>query len=135
MKKTFAIAALFVAALTGTAVAADSYDLSVNAPASKVNEKAVAKVSVQTKGDWHVNKEYPHKLTLEAPEGVKIEKAKLTAKEASKFDDKQLAFDVAYTVAKAGKTEIKGTLKFATCQGESACVQKTENIVISVSAK
>ncbi|WP_437508136.1 protein-disulfide reductase DsbD domain-containing protein [Sorangium sp. So ce1099] len=135
MKKTFAIAALFVAALTGTAVAADSYDLSVNAPASKVNQKATAKVSVQTKGDWHVNKDYPHKLTLVAPAGVKIEKTTLTAKEAAKFDEKQLAFDVTYTAAKAGKAQIKGTLKFGICQGENVCVPKTENIVISVSAK
>ncbi len=135
MKKTFAIAALFVASLAGTAFAGDAYKLTVGKASGAVNKSIKAEVKVEAQGAYHVNKEFPHKLTLEAPAGVTLEESKLTKDKAAKFTDKELAFDVSLTATKAGKSEIKGTLKFGVCEGDKACELKTENVVIAVEAK
>ncbi len=136
MKKTFAIAALFVASIAGTAVAGNPYKLaSIPTVSAKVNAKATAKVSVQAEGTYHVNKEFPAKLTLEAPAGVTLEEAKISKDKAAKLTEKELAFNVGLTATKPGKSEIKGTLKFGVCEGDKACEIKTENIVIVVDAK
>lgn len=63
MKKILITAALFVA-MTGTAFAANHYDLNIVKPAAKVNVKAVAKVKVTAKDGYRINKEYPTKLSL-----------------------------------------------------------------------
>ena len=135
MKKTFAIVALFVASLAGTALAGDAYKLSVGKASGAVNKSIKAEVKVEAQGAYHVNKEFPHKLTLEAPAGVTLEESKLTKEKAAKFTDKELTFKVGITASKAGKTEVKGTLKFGVCEGDKACELKSENIVIAVDAK
>jgi len=134
MKKALSIAALLVTAIAGTAFAADHYDLSIKAPAAKAKEKATATVTVKAKGAMHVNVDYPTKLTLTAPEGVKLEKEKILGKEAAKFDKEELKFDVAFTTDSAGKKTINGELKFAVCDANT-CNPKTEKISIEVEAK
>ena len=135
MKKTFAIAALFVTALAGTAFAGDHYNLTISPTTAKVNEKGVAKVSVQATGDYHVNKDYPAKIVIDDAGGLTVESMKITKDKAAKLTEKELAFDVGFTATKAGKSEIKATLKFGVCKGEEACEAKTESIVLKVEAK
>ena len=135
MKKTFAIAALFVTALAGTAFAGDNYKLTVSPATAKVNEKAVAKVSVEATGKYHVNKEYPAKLIIDDAGGLTVESTKITKDKAAKLTDKELAFDVGFTATKAGKSEIKATLKFGVCLEDQACEAKTETVVLKVEAK
>ena len=137
MKKIFAIAALFAATVAGTAIAADQYDFKAEAPSSaKAGEKAEAKVSVKAKGEWKINKDYPTKLVLEETDGLKFEKTKLTKAEASSFDEHEAVFKVGFTAAAAGKKEIKGTLKFASCdKAGTSCIPKEEKVAISVEVK
>jgi hypothetical protein len=136
MKKAIAIAALFVSALTGTALAESTHEVKVTPPSSaKASQALVAKVSVESKGVWHINKEFPTKLTLEQTDGISLDSAKLTAKEA-KIADKSAEFDVKFKATSPGKKEIKGTLKFAVCdEAKTSCVPKTESVVIAVDVK
>lgn len=129
MKKLLSIAALFVA-LTGTAFAANNYDLNIVKPAAKVNVKAVATVKVTAKGDYHINTEYPAKLSLTAPEGVKLDRNKLTLQDAT-LTEKVLKFDVKLTASTAGKKTITGELKGAVCT-ENECLPFNENVSIEV---
>jgi hypothetical protein len=133
MKKALLLAALAVATLTGTAFAADQYDLKVKAASGKAGEKTVATVSVKPKGAYHVNLEYPHKLVLTAPDGVTVEKAKLVAKDA-KISKEAIEFEVAVTPAAKGKKTIEGELKFAVCT-DTDCAPQTEKVSIVVDAK
>jgi hypothetical protein len=135
MKKILSLAALLLAATTGTAIAETEYDARITAPSAKVNAKAVAKIKVESKGEYHVNKEFPAKLILEAPAGVTLEKAKQTKSDVVKLDEKSLQFDVAFTAAEKGKKEIKGELKFAVCRGESECLPQSKKISITVDVK
>ena len=114
MKKIFAIAALFVASVAGTAIAADApanSDLKVTAPATvKTGEAVSATISVTTKNGYHINKEYPWKLTV-----------------GEKKLDK---FSLAETKATlAGAPKGKATLKGAVCSG-ATCKPFTKEIEV-----
>ena len=135
MKKALSIAALLMTALTGTALADGSYNLAVKAPSAKANAKGVAKVTVKPKGDYHVNLEYPTKLTIVAPDGVTVEKAKQTSKDAAKFDETEAEFQVAFKADAPGKKTFSGEFKFAMCQGTKACEPKVEKISFDVDVK
>jgi len=134
MKKVLTIAALLFASIAGTAVAADKYDVKIEKPTAKASAKAVAKVQVTPKGEYHMNKEYPTKLTLKPVEGVKFESEKLTAKDnkdAVKVEDGATTVQISFTSDTAGKKTITGELKGAVCKAEE-CVPFTEKISFDV---
>src|SRR5262249_7264435 len=118
-----------------TAFAAGNYKLDVKAPSSvKKGEKATATVHVEGTGQYHINQEYPTKLTLTAPAGVKLEKDKFTKADAKKFAESGADFEVAFTSSDAGKKKIEGELKFAWC-AKTDCNPATEKVAIEFEAK
>ena len=135
MKKILSLAALVLVATTGSAFAENEYNANISAPSAKANSKAVAKIKVEPKGDYHVNTEFPAKLTIEAPAGVTLDKAKQSKADAVKLDEKGLQFHVAFTSADKGAKEFKGELKFAVCKGESACLPQSKKISFTVDVK
>ncbi|MBK9037159.1 MAG: hypothetical protein IPL61_38930 [Myxococcales bacterium] len=83
---------------------------------------------------FHMNKDYPTKLSLELPAGVSSAKAVLEPADAEAFDDTQLAFSIKLTPAAAGDYSIPGTLKFAVCT-DSTCNPKKQTIALSLKAQ
>ena len=79
--------------------------LAIDPPAdAKAGAEAVAKITVTAGAGYHVNTEYPTKLTLTSPEGVTLAKAELVAGghdkakgDADSLDEKQLVFAVKLT--------------------------------------
>lgn len=123
-------------------LAADEGKLAVIAPAdAKAGAEAVAKITVTPGTGYHVNTEFPTKLTLEAPEGVTLAKAEFKAGGADKnkgdadiFEEQSLELGIKLTAAKSGNYTINGTFKFAVCDKDS-CRPKKEAIAIQVAAK
>ncbi len=135
MKMHLSAAALIAATLAlGTAVAGDQYDLTVKSPTAKVNERAAAKISVSPKGAFHVNTEYPIKLTVTAPDGVKLDKQKQTKDDAKRFEKAGLDFEVAFTADGAGKKSFTGEVKFAVCT-DTDCKPTSEKVAFDVDVK
>jgi hypothetical protein len=136
MKKTLTIAALFLTAVTGTAFAADNYALSINAPSAKASAKSTATIKIEPKGGYKMNLDYPTKLTLTAPDGVKIEKTKLTKADTDevKVDKSAAAFEVKFTAESKGKKSFTGEVKFAVCT-ENDCQNKVEKVAFDVEVK
>jgi hypothetical protein len=132
MKKI--LAALFVTAMAGTAFAGSNYNLSVKAPSAKVSAKSVASIIVEPTSGYKMNLEYPTKVTINAPDGVTLEKAKLTAKDAKKLDKASAEFDIAYTATQPGKKTFTGEIKFAVCT-ENNCDPKVEKLSFDVDVK
>jgi hypothetical protein len=130
MKKIFAFAALAVATVAGAAFAAEGYSIAVAGGSGKVNEKITSTITVTAKGEHHVNKEYPHKVLLSAPEGVTVD-ARVMGVVAS---DTTLTFTVVSTQAAAGTKGINGEVKFATCTPNS-CIPAVERVTINVTAQ
>ena len=124
MKKTLSIAALFLVAMTGNALADADYSIATKAPSAKVDARAVATISVQPKGPYHINKEFPTKLTIDAPDGVKIEKAKQSAKDAVKFGDTAAEFQAEIIEEfGAGTISVHHMLSYTHCILHSVCRQ------------
>jgi hypothetical protein len=116
--------------------------LAIESPAdAKAGAETVAKVTVTPATGYHVNTEYPTKLTLTSPQGVTLAKAEFVAGghdkakgDADALDEKQLAFAVKLTPGASGSYTINGSFKFAVCDA-SQCLPKKETIAITVAAK
>jgi hypothetical protein len=114
--------------------------LTVDKAEGKAGTETMAKLAVAPAAGYHVATDYPIKLTLEAPEGVKLAKTELTAGgrdkdkgDAETLSEQGLAFAVKATPEKAGSYEIKGVFKFGICEKES-CHPKKQPITITVAA-
>jgi len=108
---------------------------------AKAGSEAVAKIVVTPGRGYHVNTEYPIKLTLTQPDGLALAKATFVAGghdngkgDADALDEKQLAFAVKLTPAASGSYTINGSFKFAVCDKDQ-CLAKKETIAIAVAAK
>lgn len=134
MKKTFA-SIVAILALTSTAFAGGEYKLDVKAPASaKKGEKATTTIHIEGTGGYHINQEYPTKLTITAPAGVKVDKATQSKADAKKFAEGGADFAVDFTPSETGKKSFTGELKFAYCK-TTDCNPKSEKIAFDVDVK
>jgi hypothetical protein len=121
---------------------AEEGKLAIEPPAdAKAGAESVAKITVTPGSGYHVNTEYPIKLTLTSPAGVTLAKAELVAGghdkgkgDADALDEKQLALSVKLTPAASGSYTINGNFKFAVCDKDQ-CLAKKETIAIVVAAK
>ncbi len=116
--------------------------LAIDAPAdAKAGAESTAKITVKPGAGYHVNTEYPIKLTLTAPDGVAVPKVLLEAGghdkakgDADQLDEQNLTFSVKLTPAKTGSYTVNGSFKFAVCDKDQ-CLPKKEQIAIVVAAK
>src|ERR1700689_2011111 len=77
--KRLLLALAFVSAAATTARAAESlYEITKVEPKFAVGGTATASLTINVKGDWHVNDEAPISLALTPPPGLSVKKAKLT---------------------------------------------------------
>jgi hypothetical protein len=126
-------ASLFM--VSSAAFAADpSYTLKLDVPPAKKGQRTVVKVHVMPGAGYHMNKDFPTSLSLTPPQGVTLEKAKLTKADAAKWEEAGGDFDVALTVADAGSKTVTGELKFAVCTATS-CDPKKEQVSFTVVVK
>jgi hypothetical protein len=114
--------------------------ISVDKAQAKAGAEATAALKLAPATGYHIATDYPIKLTLEAPAGVKLAKTELSAGgrnkdqgDASTLSEQALAFAIKATAEKAGSYEIKGVFKFGICEKES-CHPKKQPITITVAA-
>jgi hypothetical protein len=107
---------------------------------AKPGAEVVAKVTVTPAKGYHVNTEYPIKLTLTSPAGVALPKTDFAAGghdkakgDADALDEQGLAFAVKLTPSASGSYTINGKFKFAVCDKDQ-CLPKKETIAIKVAA-
>ena len=121
---------------------ADEGTLTIDKAEGKAGSELTSNVKVTPAGAYHVNTEFPSKLTLEPPAGVKLAKTEFTAGgmdkaqgDAVAFSEQALAFAVKATADKAGTYDIKGTLKFAVCTNNNTqCLPKKQPVTVTVAA-
>jgi hypothetical protein len=131
MKKAF-LSIVAILTLSSTASAGSNYKMELKAPASaKKGEKAAAKIHIEGTDGFHVNLEYPMKLTVDAPSGVTLDKSKQIGRDAVKFAKEGTDFAIGFTSAETGKKAFKGEFKFAVCT-ENNCSPTTEKIAFDV---
>ena len=111
----------------------DEGTLTIDQAQGKAGAEATAGVKVTPATGYHISTEFPVKLALVAPDGVKLAKVELLKGDAETFSEQSLVFAVKATADKAGAYEIKGTFKFGVCDKDS-CHPKKQPITIAVAA-
>jgi hypothetical protein len=140
MQKLVAVVAVFAIPAVAGAVFAQGqprnpppaeagYVLKIDAPTTKVGQKAVARVHITPGAGYHTSLVF-----TTVPAGVLVDKMKLTAKDAAKFEEAGAEFDVAYTAAQPGKKVVSGELKFAVCSA-TTCDPKKSNVSFEIDVK
>lgn len=124
----------------GATLHEDEGTLAITKAEGKVGSELVSNITVTPASEFHVNTDFPTKITLEPTDGVKLIKTEFTAGgsakatgDAAAFTEKSLAFAVKATADKPGSYEIKGTFKFAVCKVDQ-CFPKKQPITITVAA-
>lgn len=108
--------------------------LTVGSAEGAAGSEATAAIKVVPAAGYHVSQEFPMKLTLTPPAGVKLAKTELAKADADQFSEQMLALSVKATAEKPGSYEIKGCFKVGVCDKDS-CHPKKQPITITVAAK
>jgi hypothetical protein len=103
-------------------------------PTAKKGQRTIVKVHLTPAAGYHMNKDFPTSLALVPPQGVTLEKQKLTKADAARWEEAGGDFDVALTAADPGSKTVTGELKFAVCTATS-CDPKKENVSFTVVVK
>lgn len=113
-----------------------SFQLTIDAPAPVApGGEAIARLTVVPTAGYHINQDFPTKLTLEPKEGIALAKTEFAVADAEKFDESQLIFAVKATPAASGSYQVDGKLKFAVCKGEEDCEPKRRSVSFTVAAQ
>lgn len=101
-------------------------------PTYAAGAPAKAQVVLEARGGYHVNQEYPIRIELKAPDGVKLSKRALEKADAQAFGEKSARFDVPFSADK-GAHKLIAEVDFAVCTDET-CVpdQRTLAAVLNV---
>jgi hypothetical protein len=114
----------------------DEYTLVVGVPgdATAGAEKAF-EVEVVPKKGWKLNTEFPTRLVVTAPAGVKVSKEKQEIADAVSFVEKEgAAWHVRFTPEAAGEKKFAGEFEFAVCT-DTTCIPKKETLAVAVTVK
>jgi uncharacterized membrane protein len=130
----FLVAALLLVA-RGARAEDKLYDIKQTELKAAVGAKATTSVTIATKNGWHVNAEAPITLSLTAPAGITLQKAKLVRADLAQSTQESARFDVAFEAAEAGAKVISAEARFVICQ-ETACkpIKETLSLTIDVAA-
>lgn len=109
-----------------------TYTVTLAAPA-KVGKGSQGTVTLEIlpKEGWKLNKEFPTKLTVNEPAGVKVKKKEQTVADAVAFADKSGKWAVEFQADSPGAKDFTGQVKFAVCT-ETSCDPKKEQLAFNV---
>jgi hypothetical protein len=81
-------------------------------------------IALESRGEWHVNEEYPIRVDLKAAPGVAIPKAELVKDDATEFGEEKVRFVAAVEPSAAGEHEVTCDVSFALCTEENCILEK-----------
>jgi hypothetical protein len=119
----------------GVTITKEWYTLTIDVPDGvKSGAKGVVNVTLVPRNGRKINQEFPTKLTVDAPAGVKVDKPKQKKGDATYFSEKKASFKVAFTSTAAGEKAFSGKFKFAVCT-DATCDPKTEKLAFRVAVQ
>ena len=107
--------------------AADGFVLAVDAPRNAAAGKPViARVVIEPRSPWHMNLDFPARLSMAAPMGIDLDAPQLNKNDAERLDDDALVFPVVFTPKHGtrGKTTLTGEVHFAVCGNDECAPMK-----------
>jgi hypothetical protein len=110
----------------------DAYTVKLASP-DKVTTgaKGSATLEITPKKGWHLNDEFPYKLTVTAPAGAKVAKPEQGKKDTVSFSHETMKWAIDFSATTAGDKAFTGKVKFAVCT-ETSCDPKKEELAFNV---
>jgi hypothetical protein len=113
-------------------VEAPTFALELAAPAgARAGEPAPISITIEGRGEFHVNLEYPLRIELGSGDGVLLAKTTLTAADARELSDARARFETDARWSHTGRQWLAARVQFAMCTPET-CVPREETVAISI---
>jgi hypothetical protein len=99
----------------------------------KVGVEGTAKVTLTTKGVYHINAQYPYRFKAAAPPaGLSYPKPVLQRADGQ-FEEKRAVFNLPFVASQAGKFNVGGTFNISVCSPGNCLVEKAPlDVTVSV---
>ncbi|HEX6239361.1 MAG TPA: hypothetical protein VFZ61_00650 [Polyangiales bacterium] len=91
------------------------------------------KLVLEARGGYHVNQDYPIRVDLKAPLGVKLDKTSLGKADAAEFGEPSAKFELPFT-AQSGSHQLTADVDFAVCTPET-CMPDQRKLAIALNVK
>jgi len=105
----------------------------VGAPEYAADKEGAVELTLEARGGYHVNQDYPIRVDLKAEPGVKLAKASLGKPDAAKFTEHEARFQLPFS-ASAGAHDLTATVDFAVCTKET-CVPDQRTVALAVQVR
>ena len=101
----------------------------VGAPEYAADKDSALELTLEARGGYHVNQDYPIRVDVKAPAGVKLAKASLGKPDAATFNEQQASFKLPFS-ASAGAHDLTAVVDFAVCTKET-CVPDQRTVALA----
>ncbi|MBK8169091.1 MAG: hypothetical protein IPK60_01950 [Sandaracinaceae bacterium] len=128
-------AAPVVAAPAGPVVTDTGFELRATPEAGyRAGQAGTFAIALTPSGNYHVNQEYPIRVTLRAPSGVTLQKAELVRADAAEFGERLARFSVPFTATAAGTPRVEAEVDFAVCTPEN-CMPDRRTVAVTLAVQ
>lgn len=99
----------------------------------KKDAEGFVEVVLETKGDFHINEQYPYKFTPTESDGVKFSKEKF-GRDDGTFEKSKAVLKVAFTPSKSGTVSVGGKFSLSVCSDKN-CLMDKKDLALDVTVK
>lgn len=104
----------------------ENYKVTIEAPGPfKKGTEGKVDVVLTTKGDYHINKQYPYKFTCQDPpaDGVQYPKP-VVRREDGTFEERKAVLSVPFVANRSGEVKLGGVMSLSVCTDANCMMDK-----------
>jgi hypothetical protein len=91
-------------------------------------------IELESRGEYHINQDYPTKITVAPATGLSVPKATLAKADAAVFEERKAKFEVPFMAEAAGSYRVLAKVAFAVCT-EQTCVPDERNLALAINVE
>lgn len=111
---------------------APTFALELTAPkSSSTGEPAPIAITIERRGDFHINLEYPLRIELGGSHGATIAKSTLAAADASELNEERAHVETQASWSASGRHWLAARVQFAVCTPDT-CVPREETVAVQL---
>lgn len=111
----------------------DNYKVKLEAVGTyKKDQQGVVNVVLETRGEYHINKQYPYKFATQDPpaEGVAYPK-KIVPRGDGTYEERKAVLPVPFVASKTGEVKVGGLFSLSVCT-DANCLMDKQRLEITV---
>lgn len=124
------------AAAAGPVVEDEAFVLkAVTEKAYEAGKRGSFTVQVNSRGKWHLNRDFPWEVTPASPSGaVQFTAKSVTKEDAEAFGENEAKLKVPFTASQAGTHSVRATVSFAVCT-KNNCVPDERELAVALAVR